>query len=180
LFANFDLKPDALHHFLASLVLIIPAFLLVQDFQNYIKDDIKNGFLERYLTQPSKTPFSYITAKLLSYICQIVIPFALMSGGYLLLTGNINTYIITVIGVFFMSIGFISMGINFSMLRVSNQQGIIGYMLIPLQMPAYLMFLSCILKQILWASTFFMGVGLIFITLSLSLIMFDKLVYDAL
>jgi ABC-type transport system involved in cytochrome c biogenesis permease component len=178
MFANYRLKPDVLEHFMASLLLIIPAFLLVHDFQHYLTEDIRNGFLERYLSQPHVDGVLYISSKFLSYIVQVVLPFASIAGIYALFQSGLTEYTTIVASVFFMGLGFVAMSINFCALQSRSETGIIGYILIPLQMPSYLMFIAAIERQSCLNSQFAIAVGLIAISVGVSILLFQRVVRD--
>lgn len=156
----------------ASFLYLLPAILLVPEVVSSIQNDFKDGIIENWLGSGAEV-ISYIGCKITSYVLFLAVPFVIVACGYLFLDYVAEQAFYIALGLFFLSVSFISFGclVGFS----SNSKPYLGIVLLPLQVPSFLWLISGIeVGEYLYPLTLSFGVMLISISLSLLLSRFIK------
>ncbi|HCU06336.1 MAG TPA: hypothetical protein DIC42_01955 [Holosporales bacterium] len=150
-----------------SFLYLLPAILLVQEVVSSIQSDLKDGIIENWLGNGASS-LSYLGCKIICFSLFLAVPFVILVCGVLLLDYPIEDVFYVALGLFFLSITFISFGCLMGLSYKSKAY--IGILLLPLAIPSFLWLISGI-ETGEYKFPLMLSFGMTLMSVSLSLIL---------
>ena len=150
-----------------SFLYLLPAILLVQEVVSSIQSDLKDGIIENWLGSGFDI-LSYIGCKITGFTLFLAIPFIVVICVPLILDYAIGQVAYVALGLFFLSITFISFGCLMALSYKSKAY--LGILLLPLAIPSFLSLISGI-ETGEYTFPLLLSLGMMLISISLSLML---------
>lgn len=154
--------------FVCYFFLMLPVFLILPELHNDINIDLKNGFLEIFLSQ-KKSVITYALAKILTYSVCVTLPFSVFCFGMGFFGDGIEKASVLFICGIFLCTNFLFLGVQFSNTLKKEQTPFLSALFLILQIPIYLISLQSIHQNAFSINAVLMMVGALLILSSFSL-----------